>query len=85
MSTAIGGVIKNDTSLGKSTITVIQQIAKWPDGRLLGILKRKRHYEKRFTSKKELVDMIQNYIRYNRRMQRNLGVLKLMEKYNCAV
>lgn len=29
--------------------------------------------------------MIQNYIRYNRRMQRNLGVLKLMEKYNCAV
>lgn len=29
-----------------------------------GILKRERYYGKRFTSKKELVDMIENYIRY---------------------
>ena len=49
-----------------------------------GILKRERYYGKRFNSKKELVDMIENYIRYynNRRVQRNLGVLTPMEKYN---
>ena len=49
-----------------------------------GILKRERYYGKRFTSKKELVDMIENYIRYynNLRVQRNLGVLTPMEKYN---
>ena len=49
-----------------------------------GILKRERYYSKRFTSKKELVDMIEDYIRYynNRRVQRNLGVLTPMEKYN---
>ena len=49
-----------------------------------GILKRERYYGKRFTSKKELVDMIENYIRYynNHRVQRNLGVLTPMEKYN---
>ena len=49
-----------------------------------GILKRERYYGKRFTSKKELVDMIENYIRYynNRRVQRNLGVLTPIEKHN---
>ena len=49
-----------------------------------GILKRERYYGKRFTSKKELLDMIENYIRYynNRRVQRNLGVLTPMEKFN---
>ena len=49
-----------------------------------GILKRERYYGKRFPSKKELVDMIENYIRYynNRRVQRNLGVLTPMEKHN---
>ncbi len=49
-----------------------------------GILKRERYYGRRFTSKKELIDMIENYIRYynNRRVQRGLGVLTPMEKYN---
>ena len=49
-----------------------------------GILKRERYYGKRFTSKNELVNMIENYIHYynNRRVQRNLGVLTPMEKYN---
>ena len=49
-----------------------------------GILKRERYYGKRFTSKKELTDMIENYIRYynTRRVQRNLGVLTPMEKHN---
>lgn len=49
-----------------------------------GILKRERYYGNRFTSKKELVDMIENYIAYynNDRVQRNLGVLTPMEKNN---
>ena len=48
-----------------------------------GILKRERYYGRRFTSKKELVVMIENYIRYynSRRVQRNLGILTPMEKY----
>ena len=48
-----------------------------------GILKRERYYGKRFTSKKELVDMIDNYIRYynNRRVRRSLGILTPMEKH----
>lgn len=49
-----------------------------------GILKRERYYGNRFTTKKELVDMIENYIVYynNDRVQRNLGILTPMEKYN---
>jgi transposase InsO family protein len=49
-----------------------------------GILKRERYYGKRYTSKKELIDMIENYIYYynNRRVQRNLGILTPMEKHN---
>ena len=48
-----------------------------------GILKRERYYGKRFTSREELVSMIENYISYynNRRVQRNLGVLTPMEKH----
>ena len=49
-----------------------------------GILKRERYYGKRFTSKTELIDMIENYIRYynTERVQRNLGILTPMEKHN---
>ena len=48
-----------------------------------GILKRERYYGRRFISKHELVQMIQQYIRYynTRRVQRNLGVLTPMEKH----
>ena len=48
-----------------------------------GILKRERYYGRRFTSKHELVQMIQQYIRYynTRRVQRNLGLLTPMEKH----
>ncbi len=51
-----------------------------------GILKRERYYGRRFTSKQELTQMIENYIRYynTRRVQRNLGVLTPMEKYQLA-
>ena len=49
-----------------------------------GILKRERYYGKRFTDRETLVKMIEDYIEYynNRRLQRNLGVLTPMEKYN---
>ena len=48
-----------------------------------GILKRERYYGHRFTSKKDLVNMITSYISYYnlRRVQRNLGVLTPMEKH----
>ena len=48
-----------------------------------GILKRERYYGRRFTSKRELIQMIQQYICYynTRRVQRNLGVLTPMEKH----
>ena len=49
-----------------------------------GILKRERYYGKRFKDKDSLVSMIEEYIEYynNRRLQRNLGVLTPIEKYN---
>ena len=45
-----------------------------------GILKRERYYGRRFTCKRELVQMIETYIHYynTRRVQRNLGVLTPM-------
>ncbi len=51
-----------------------------------GILKRERYYDKRFTNKKSLVQMIHSYIHYynTRRVQRNLGVLTPMEKHQLA-
>ena len=48
-----------------------------------GILKRERYYGRRFTSKRELIQTIENYIHYynTRRVQRNLGILTPMEKH----
>lgn len=48
-----------------------------------GILKRERYYGRRFTSREELVNMIERYIAYynSKRLQRNLGVLTPMEKH----
>ena len=48
-----------------------------------GILKRERYYGKHFSSREELITMIEKYIAYynNRRVQRNLGVLTPMEKH----
>ena len=52
-----------------------------------GILKRERYYGRRFTCKRELVQMIETYIHYynTRRVQRNLGVLTPMEKHELAL
>ena len=48
-----------------------------------GILKWERYFGKRFTSKQELIQMIEYCIRYcnTRRVQRNLGILTPMEKH----
>ena len=47
-----------------------------------GILKQERYYGRRFAGKRDLVQMIENYICYynTRRVQRNLSVLTPMEK-----
>ena len=48
-----------------------------------GILKRERYYGRRFTSREELVKMIEDYIAYYNtgRLQRGLGVLTPFEKH----
>lgn len=48
-----------------------------------GILKRERYYGKRFTSREELVKMIEDYIEYynSKRLQRRLGILTPLEKH----
>lgn len=48
-----------------------------------GILKRECYYGRRFTDRESLVKMIEDYIEYynTRRLQRNLGVLTPIEKY----
>ena len=48
-----------------------------------GIIKRERYYGKKFNSRKELVDMIENYKNYKNksRLQRKLGVLTPFEKH----
>ena len=48
-----------------------------------GILKRERYYGRRFTAREALVAMIEDYICYynNKRLQRNLGILTPIEKY----
>ena len=48
-----------------------------------GILKRERYYGSRFTSREELVKMIEDYIAYYNtgRLQRGLGVLTPFEKH----
>ena len=49
-----------------------------------GILKRERYYTHRFTSREELLNMIDDYISYynTHRPQRRLGILTPMEKHN---
>lgn len=52
-----------------------------------GILKRERYYGRRFTGKRELVQMIESYICYynTRRVQRGLGILTPMEKHELCL
>ena len=52
-----------------------------------GILKRERYYGRRFTDRQTLVQMIEDYILYynTKRLQRNLGILTPMEKYQLSM
>ncbi|MCI6850801.1 MAG: IS3 family transposase [Clostridiales bacterium] len=51
------------------------------------MLKREAYYGNRFTSRQELVEMIEAYIPYynNQRVQRNLGIVTPMEKHAMAL
>lgn len=52
-----------------------------------GILKRERYYGQRFTSREELLQIIEDYIAYynTKRLQRGLGVLTPFEKHELAI
>ena len=52
-----------------------------------GILKRERYYGRRFTSKRELIQTIENYIHYytTRRVQCNRGILTPVEKHTLCL
>ena len=65
----------------KSMSRVAHCIDNGPMEGFWGILKRERYYGRRFTSKRVLVQMGQQYIRYynTRRVQRKLGVLTPLE------
>lgn len=76
------------TKLEKAGITQsMSRVAKCIDNGPMegfwGIIKRERYYGKRFTDKESLTNMIKEYIQYynNRRLQRNLGVITPIEKY----
>ena len=75
------------TKMTQSMSRVAHCIDNGPMEGFWGILKRERYYGKRFTGKKELIQMIENYIRYynTRRVQRNLGVLTPMEKHELSL
>jgi transposase InsO family protein len=72
-----------DAGMTQSMSRVARCIDNGPMEGFWGILKRERYYGRRFESRKELVTMIEDYISYynNRRLQRRLGVVTPMEKY----
>lgn len=72
-----------DAGMTQSMSRVAKCIDNGPMEGFWGILKRERYYGKRFESRESLVKMIEEYIFYynNQRLQRNLGVLTPMEKY----
>ena len=73
-----------DAGMEQSMSRIAKCIDNGPMEGFWGILKRERYYGKRFTSREELVEMIESYIWYynNERLQRNLGVLTPAEKHN---
>jgi len=72
-----------DAGMTQSMSRVGKCIDNGPMEGFWGILKRERYYGHRFTSREELVAMIEEYIDYynNKRYQRNLGVLTPFERY----
>ena len=72
-----------DQGMTQSMSRVAHCIDNGPMEGFWGILKREWYYGRRFTSREDLVRMIEGYMDYynNRRVQRNLGVLTPMEMY----
>ena len=72
------------TLAGQSMSRVGKCIDNGPMEGFWGILKRERYYGRRFTSREQLVRMIQDYIVYYnfRRLQRGLGVRTPMEVHD---
>lgn len=72
-----------NASMTQSMSRVGKCIDNGPMEGFFGILKREKYYGKRFTSKAELVVMINEYIYYYNyeRLQRKLGVITPMKKY----
>ena len=72
-----------DAGMTQSMSRVGKCIDNGPMEGFWGIIKRERYYGKRFTSKTDIVKMIEDYIDYynNKRLQRNLGVLTPFEKH----
>ena len=64
----------------------MSRVGKWIDNGpmegFLGIIKRERYYGRKFSDRKQLVEMNEEYIACynNRRLQRKLGVMTPMEK-----
>jgi len=72
--------------MAQSMSRVARCIDNGPMEGFWGILKRERYYGRRFTSKQELIQMIEHYHYYNtRRVQLNLGVLTPMEKHKLCL
>lgn len=67
----------------QSVSRVVKCIDNCPMEGFWGVQKWERYYGRRFTSRQELVQMIEDYIVYynNRRVHRNLGVLAPMEMH----
>lgn len=68
--------------MAQGMFRIVQCIDNGPMEGLWGILKQERYYGKRFTSKHDLAQIIHRCIRYyNKRIQRNLGIMTPMEKH----
>lgn len=75
------------TGMTQSMSRVAHCIDNGPMEGFWGILKRERYYGRRFSSRQELIQMIVSYIHYynTRRVQRNLGILTPLEKFQLAL
>ena len=75
------------TGMTQSMSRVGKCIDNGPMEGFWGILKRERYYGRRFTSREDLIWMIEDYIAYynSRRLQRGLGVLTPFEKHELAM
>lgn len=75
-----------ESGMTQSMSRVAHCIDNGPMEGFWGILKREEYYGRRFTSKQELILVIQNYIVYynTQRVQRNLGTMTPMEKHLLA-